>query len=299
MKITQQFSAYVREVAQDQGREDLTLVERSWDQFAALYSRILEQVAPVLSLDPERRARPLAQWCQIAEVVAYDIAASKRLLDEGFLVQAPAMLRVAMELGATLTVLAWSNKLSQWLAGKPVSVEWKEKNRRRTKAIGECTYGQLASSLKFLVEHTRASQDSQLTVIVEDLSEVHERFRRTLNSNKYIHKSRELVNHTRWLLTQYLTQAQDGSKSVAVREGLLDMRFEFLVTFDRCLYQQATSRFYELCRQIECHAVGLPQSERDGFNALATELIAAGQQFEEALRPHWAAWATRHPEEAS
>ena len=68
-------------------------------------------------------------------------------MDEGFLVQAPAMLRPAMELGATLTVLAWSNKLSAWMAGEPVNVEWKEKNTRRTKLIDDCTYGQLASSL--------------------------------------------------------------------------------------------------------------------------------------------------------
>ncbi|MBI1816054.1 MAG: hypothetical protein HYR72_13830 [Deltaproteobacteria bacterium] len=300
MQIAQQFSSYLKEIAQGHGREDLALVERSWDEFAALYSRVVAQVERVLSFASDRQAKPLAQWRRVAEVVAYDLAASKRLLDEGFRVQAPAMLRVAMETGCTLTILGWSNHLSDWLAGDRVEVPWKGMRKGRRLTIDDCTYGELARWLRSLAEQAGASQtDPQLITMIEDLSEVHERFRRTLDANKYIHKSRELVNQTGWLFGQFLEQVQSESKKVEVREGLLDMWFEFHVTFDRCLYHQLTSRFIELCRLIECQGVGLPQSERNGFTALATELMAVGQQFEEALQPHWAAWAARHGEKVN
>jgi hypothetical protein len=299
MQIARWFSAYLKDLSQQHGRDDLALVERSWDELGELYSRVLNQVAPVLSFAADRQAKPLTQWRQVAEVVAYDLAASKRLLDEGFLLQAPAMLRVAMETGCSLTTLTWSNKLPQWLAGERIDVQWRERNGLRTRRIDDCSYGQLRNALKLLVDRTKAFDDSQLIAIVEDLEAVHELFHATLGANKYIHKSRELVNQTRWLFSRILEQAQHGSKKGEVREGLLDMRFEFHVTLDRSLYNQVISRFIELCRLIECEGVGLPQSERDGFKALATELVAAGERFENAVRPYWAAWASRHGEEVN
>lgn len=303
MQIAQWFSAYLKNLSQQHGRDDLALVERSWDEFAELYSRVVKQVAPVLSLAADRQAKPLERWRQVAEVVAYDLVASKRLLDEGFLVQAPAMLRVAMETGCSLTILAWTNRLSGWLAGDLVEVPWKHKRKRKDEpfTIDNCTYGELARWLCLLVEQARNSQtDPALITIIEDLGKVHEGFRCTLDANKYIHKSRQLVNQTAWLFDEFLEHTQHGSKKAEeVGQGLLDMRFEFHVTLDRSLYHQVISRFYELCRQMELQGLRLPQSERDGFKALATELIAVGERFEKEVRPHWAAWASRHADQAS
>jgi hypothetical protein len=198
-----------------------------------------------------------------------------------------------METGCSLTILAWSNKLSDWLAGDPVEVPWKGKRR----TIDDCTYGELARWLCLLVEQARRSQtDPELSTMIEDLNRVHEWFRSTLDTNKYIHKSRDVIRFTQRLLAHFGDDLLHGGKNEAVRDGLLDVRFEFHAELDRCLYGQATSRFIELCRQIELQGVRLPQSERDGFKALAAELIAAGERFEEVLRPHWAAWFGRHGE---
>lgn len=159
--------------------------------------------------------------------------------------------------------------------------------------------GKLANPLRFLLEQASACQDDgELTTAIEDLNRIHEWFRRTLDTNKYIHKSREVVGFTRGLLAHFVDDVLRGRKSEAVREGLLDVRFEVHAELDRCLYGQATSRFIELCRQLECLAVTLPRTTRDRFVPLATEIVAAGEHFEEALRPHWAAWTAGRGSEA-
>ena len=105
MRIAAEFQGYVEELTASHRRDDVLLLERSWIDACELYSRVLR--VPVEGATSTEDLKPIVPWLQMAEVVAYDLAGSKYLLDEGFLVQSPAMLRPAMELGATLAILVW------------------------------------------------------------------------------------------------------------------------------------------------------------------------------------------------
>lgn len=292
MLVAREFQLYVKEVTKSQGREDLHFVEHSWADFCELYSRILQTPFGEPGMIQHKC---LAYWRQIAEVVAYDLSSSKHLLDDGFLVQSPAMLRPAMEFGANLTVLAWTGKLSDWVEGRNVDVQWVTRKGLIKKSLDKCAYGDLVACLKWFVEESKTlGSDPQLTVISEELLAVHEGFRRTLNTNKYIHKSREVVTLLRRLFHDFVESFSLDRQDEAIKAGILDLRFEFMVTLDRCLLNQVASRYMEFVRLCEVAGISLTSEIRSNLVHFADEFAATLEKFEADVQPHFSSWTARH-----
>lgn len=254
MHFAKDIQVFLKELMAEHERPDLELLERSWRSFSGLYSRVLRSAfSGRRTTDGVCLDGSFILWRGLGEVAAYDLLSAKHLLDEGFFVQSPAILRVAMEFGATMSILTWLGRLSDWTGGRPITLRWRPKNKKLQEIpIDECTYGQLVACLRQLVDDSTAdSADHQLRELVQGLFGVHEEFEAALDANKYVHKSREVVTFVGWLFSEFARNRLSGHKNDGTRTGILDLRFELLLTLNRSLWGQAASRYIERVRLRE------------------------------------------------
>ena len=243
---------------------------------------------------------PVTQFLQIGDLIGNDLVCIKKFCDDGYYSQSVAMSRLCMESGLTLSILVSQNKLSDWLNN--VSIRVPINKGKKTKEISLCTYGNLIDAFGLMLNDKFSnSNDGSISSIfpIKDLStgilQIHKEYRSTANSNKYVHKSPEVINNQRYLLRNYLLVSHQEQKqqSDLFHTIVLDIYFQLLALFQLCLTSQAASRYIELVQLLHLLDIDLGAQLKNELISIGSNLLKSNESFQKEYENFLENWNTR------